>query len=298
MSYSGIEFYKCAVEPELGLLGIECDDGEQFICMDLNTRQVIFETSIWGKHLQHWVTNHDQKFLSLKTDRTTLKMFKFNAGDKSFKEDESLRIAVEDFIVYTQFDCSFENIFLLMNKNVLEKRSLNELNTVQLSIKLEEKVEATALGQMVLSSDGTVCALGGGNDKQYFYLVNFASREQHKMTSSILTDTYAPCFINGATEYVAVGAWGDVVEIWDIRKRQSVRTLDLVNGTCSASKNNILAFASSNGVLRLRDVRNWEVQHSKTFEGLYAYSLHLTADLKYLTIGGKGGDNCVVMKIK
>ena len=67
---------------------------------------------------------------------------------------------------------------------------------------------------------------------------------------------------------------------------------------CSASSSNILAFGSDQGVLRLWDVRSWEVVHEETFDGLQAYSLHLTNDLKYLTIAGIGDDKCIVMEIK
>ena len=111
------------------------------------------------------------------------------------------------------------------------------------------------------------------------------------MTSDVITDTFAPCFINGDTEFVAVGAF-EGTEIWDIRNNACMCM-------CSASTNNIFAFASYYGVLRLWDVRNWEVMYSSTFAGMQAYSLHLTPDLKYLTIAGTGdGDGCVVLEIK
>ena len=94
-------------------------------------------------------------------------------------------------------------------------------------------------------------------------------------------------------------AIGSKVEILSIKSKTSIRQLDLENGWCSTSTNNILAFATSKGLMRLWDVRNWEVVHSSTFDGLKAYSLHLTPDLKYLTIAGFGtGDKCVVMQIK
>ena len=57
---------------------------------------------------------------------------------------------------------------------------------------------------------------------------------------------------------------------------------------CSASTNNILAIATAGHYLGLWDVRTWEMFHSK----------HLTADLKYLTIGGNKGEKCIVMEIK
>ena len=90
-----------------------------------------------------------------------------------------------------------------------------------------------------------------------------------------------------------------MVEIWSIKSKTSIRKLDLGSSWCSTSTNNILAFATATGLMRLWDVRNWEVVHSSTFDGMQAYSLHLTPDLKYITIAGVGdGDKCVVMQIK
>ena len=107
--------------------------------------------------------------------------------------------------------------------------------------------------------------------------------------------------INGEAEYVAVG--GDRnqgVEIWDINSKRALQVLqtDSAYNQCLASTNNILAVASSDGNLRMWDVRNWEVFHSAQFS-MKPMSLHLTADSKFLTIGGdKGDSNCVVMEIK
>ena len=167
-----------------------------------------------------------------------------------------------------------------------------------LSIQLDEKTSGAALKQIALSNDGSACVIGGGNDKPYFYLIDLESQEQHKITSVIQEDTYAPCFINGGTELVAFGSRGKFVEVCDVSSKQSVKALDLVQGTSSASTHNILSFASQQGILRLWDIRNWEVVHSSTFDGLKAYSLHLTSDLTYLTIAGNGGDKCVVLQIK
>ena len=181
---------------------------------------------------------------------------------------------------------------------MLEKRSLTDVNEVTLSIKLEEKVVGTAGNQMILSSDGSVCAIGGGNDNPHFYLIDLESRDQHKLVSASAVHSHAPCFINGNTAFVAVGGWDSSVEVWDIKTQKSVRTLDLVGGISSASVHNLLAFGSNKGILCLWDVRNWEVVHSSTFDGLQAYSLHLTSDLRYLTIAGIGGDKCIVLEIK
>merc|ERR1712154_257202 len=108
---------------------------------------------------------------------------------------------------------------------------------------------------------------------------------QQKLVSKMMSHSLAPCFINGDNEYVALGS-DPGVEVWDLSKKESLRKLDIDDGLCSASINDILAFASYGGELRMWDVRNWEMVQSITFGGLKSRSLYLTADLKYLTIGG------------
>ena len=89
------------------------------------------------------------------------------------------------------------------------------------------------------------------------------------------------------------------VEIWDIAKKERVKRLGMNGGHASTSTNEILAFASGEGVLQLWDVRNWEMFYSQTFKGMTAYSMDLTVDAKYLAIGGcRGNDKCVVLKIQ
>merc|ERR1712087_436014 len=124
-----------------------------------------------------------------------------------------------------------------------------------------------------------MCAIGGGYCKAYFYVINLESKEQQKLTSTNLGHSFAPCFINGGTEYVAVGG-ASGFEIWEIKTQQSVKKLGDANIGCMASTNNILAVGTMKGLLQLWDVRSWEMFHSRKFEGLYAYSLHLTADSK------------------
>ena len=200
-----------------------------------------------------------------------------------------------------EFDRIFQNIFILKNKEVLERRSIDEVSEVVMSIKLKQKVDTSAASkQLSLSDDGTMCAIGGGYTS-HFYLVNLESKAQHKLTSKTLRQTRAPCFINGATAFVAVGGGDEQgVEIWDLAKKEANQLFKVDSGYigCMTSTNNILAVASSNGKLQLRDVRNWDVFYSSEFEGLYTYSLHLTADSQYLTIGGQLGDQCVVMKVQ
>ena len=211
-----------------------------------------------------------------------------------------MKISVKGSISYSEFDSTFEQIFILKDFEVLEKRSMDAVDVVSLCIKLKEKVSSCYSKQLVLSNNGTVCAIGGGQLENYFFFVDLESSAQHKLTSGDLTYAYAPCFINGGTKFVAVSGYnydGQGVEIWNIAKKQRVKRLGMNVGRSSASTNNILAFASKKGVLQLWDVRNWEMFYSQTFEGMTAYSLDLTANTKYLTIGGQCGDNCVVLEI-
>ena len=160
---------------------------------------------------------------------------------------------------------------------------------------MEKRVSPVITKQLALSNDGTVCAIGGGHGNP-LYLIALESKTQHKLTSDVLKATFAPCFINGDTEFVAVGGSGKM-EVWDIKNKKPVKVLD-GEGSATASTNNILAVGRA-GVLELWDVRNWEMFYSSDFEGLDPKSLHLTSDSKYLTIAGKeGGDKCVVLEIK
>ena len=102
------------------------------------------------------------------------------------------------------------------------------------------------------------------------------------------------------TEQLAVGGWKTQgVEIWDIKTRKPIKRLtDNYGGIqCSASTNNILAFGTWNREFQLFDVRNWESIHSQKL-ALRPWSMHLTINSKYLTIGGFHGEKCVVMEIK
>ena len=66
--------------------------------------------------------------------------------------------------------------------------------------------------------------------------------------------------------------------------------------TTTFSVGNVLAVGGSDKVLRLYDVRNWELIHSKEYE-MQIQSLQLTSDLKHLVMCGRGGELCIVMQI-
>ena len=155
---------------------------------------------------------------------------------------------------------------------------------------------------MTVSEDGSMAAIRGGRNNQYFYFVDLVTSAQHKLKTKALSEgTLSPCFINGNSELIAIGGRnGQGAEIWDIGSKAHLRTLETGAGSvvCTTSTNNILAICTAKGVLQLCDVRSWDMFYSSTFQGMQPRSLHLTADLKFLTIGGIDGVQCVVMEIK
>ena len=164
---------------------------------------------------------------------------------------------------------NFEHILILKDGKVLEKRSLNQVEIVSLSIELDEKVTFMSMKQLSLSNDGKTCVIGCGRGKQHFYLIDLEQNVQHKLTSGTHTGTYCPCFINGQCAYVAVGGrTGEGVEVWSVKQKSATKLLKVDNqGTTRSmtSTNNILAVSSGVGNLYLWDVRNWEVFYTKTF---------------------------------
>ena len=307
LTYDGNYFNKCCMNSELGLLVLNCGHTSKLrtiYCVDVASKSVIFEQESRRHHNHHWIVIKDQHYLCLQTSNSsscsTLSMYRFKRADKSFQEDFSPEIQVAGLIPFCEFDKKFENIFILKDYEVLEKRNITDANTVITSINLDEKVTHSYLRQMTLSDDGSVCAIGGGANS-YFYLIHLETKSQHKLSSKVMEKTFCPCFINGDTDYVGIGGYyTNDVEIWDVKKKEAFKVL-LVgeNVCCMTSTNNILAVAATQGDLQLWDVKKWEKFFSFKFEGLPPTSLHLTSDSKYLTVAGReGGDKCVVLELK
>lgn len=316
LALTGLHYRKAAVDSELGLLALKEDnDGGQhnmdgnLYCVNLSSGDIIFETPGKGCHTHHWLTRQQKRYLSLQTAWNVVKMFEIDAVGKSFDEDESLRLCLghSDKISYIEFDRTCEHIVFLKTGSVehihdttmtLELRAVDNINETVMSIELDGIMQYTSRAkQMALSDDGTLCAVGGGWTKNYFHLIDLQTAVQHKMTSKELKRTYLPCFINGKTDLMAMG--DEHVEIWDIKTQRAIQILffgkNLILGT--ASTNNILAVATLDGHLGLWNVLNWEKFFSKEFS-MEPLSLYLSADLKYLTIAGNGGEKCIVMEIK
>jgi len=87
------------------------------------------------------------------------------------------------------------------------------------------------------------------------------------------------------------------VEIWDIVNGVSLRVIDLGHTMFTLalhSVNNVLAVGGSDQTIKLYDVRSWDIVQTKRYN-VSIYSIHLTQDMQYLTVGGMGG--CFVEKL-
>eukprot|EP01084_Bolivina_argentea_P011074 20699_1 len=116
MSNTSKEMYKCSVDTDLRLLGMETD--EWFECMNIDTKEVIFEQKCKlddkGRHCHSWIVINNEKYISLQTDMNIIKMFKVLKKNNmfEFEEDEAYRITYDkmDSINFCEFDKNFENI--------------------------------------------------------------------------------------------------------------------------------------------------------------------------------------------
>jgi len=312
--------YKSSIDSDLNLLamngGSNVTNPDKLFCVDMTTNEVIFEHEACGRYTHHWITIDDQKCLSLQTTPNTISVFKVSNEDHKFVEDESMRIVLddEDVINFCEYDQSFDHIFTVRNSSILEKRAMKDVNTVSMSIELENHIGDSVSKLLSLSRDGRYCVIGGagnmagsGKKRNFFYLIDLSTEIQTKLISDKLTNTLAPCFVDGDSEFVAIGGTkGEGVEIWSVVDKQMVRHIapgDDAFVSCTYSANGILAvgFCSrSNGVyLQLYDVRSWQTIYHQTYE-MTPRSLFLTADSKYLAAGGgswRNSERCIILKI-
>jgi len=319
--------YKCAVDIESKLLSIMSSklaggsgnphsSDKRFFCINMETRKVVFENRIEGFHSHHWLTLNEQKFLSLQTAKNAIQLFSVDVEHKSVGSNEyTLALEEEDVINFYEFDRSFQNIFILKNNNILEKRSIIFDQRIA-TIELEEEIGRSVSKMLSLSNDGSLCVVSSKDS--YFHLIDVANQIQSKLVSNSLTRTYAPCFINGDSGSVAVGgSSGEGVEIWDVQQKQPVQHIEIDGKfiTTTFSVNNILAvghylsggFGTKQGALKLYDVSNWELFYWSEF-WMVPRSVHLTSDARYLTVGGCAttgsstgrvgkSEKCVVLEI-
>merc|ERR1719361_1704312 len=162
---------------------------DNFFCVDLETKKLIFQHSACGRYTHHWITVNDQKYLSLSTTNNTISMFRVS-DDHQFEEDESMKITLDgdDVINFYEYDQSVEHIFIVRNYSILEKRALSDLNTVTMSVELDNRIGTSISKLFVLSNDGKFCVIGTGNSHTYssnssnfFYLISLETQQQFKL---------------------------------------------------------------------------------------------------------------------
>merc|ERR1719300_2351434 len=141
---------------------------DTFYCADMNTKQLVFKRSAFGQFSHHFITVNDQKYLSLQTAKNTISMFTVS-DDLQFQEDESMKITLDDddTINFCEYDQSFDHIFIVRNSSILEKRALNDLSTVTMSIELENRIGDSASKLLALSNDGRFCVLGAAGSTNH-----------------------------------------------------------------------------------------------------------------------------------
>eukprot|EP01084_Bolivina_argentea_P318098 551587_1 len=255
------EVGKCSVDSSLGLLAVESKG--KISCIDIEKKKEIF-TETRDKtltdnemHSHRWIVIDGQKYFAIQWSQNTIRFFKIKQDDNSFTEAKKLRICLDemDTITCCEFDETFENIIIVKNGETLEKRAIKNSDNVLISIKLETKIDSSFGTKILsLSNDGNWCIIGGGYEISYFYLIQIDTKIQYKLSSTNLDSTYSPCFVNGDPKFCVVGSRYGKFEIWDVKKRVSIKLLNL--GTDEAvvsltSTNNILAVGSGDQILSL-----------------------------------------------
>ena len=103
------------------------------------------------------------KYLSLQTTSNMFKMFRFSAKNKSFEEEEALRLCLGEgyMINFTEFDERFEHIFIVKNSKVLEKRKIGMVDEVVMSVNLKESGRVSRCWFRPPGSRRWYCLFGG-----------------------------------------------------------------------------------------------------------------------------------------
>jgi len=298
--------YKGAVQTDPGLLTVVSQESfawsnKQCLCVDMESKKVVFKTKCHadGCHANHWVTFENRLFLSVPTKKNVVSFFAVDSVSKQLSEDDALKIVLpeSDNIDFVEFDNAFENVFIIKNGRTLEKRLVGGGDEVTMSLRLNTEVESGGDKNLSLSEDGKFCAIGGGWTKKMWHLVDIATQQQYELESKILENSFTPCFIGGGSQLIAVGG-GVQFEIWDLNQREAINAVEFdgYNVGCMCSTGNILAMGSADKNVRLYDTRSWELLLTKHCD-MIPKSLHLTTDLRYLTVGGLQGEQCVVLKL-
>merc|ERR1719499_2116713 len=95
-----------------------------------------------------------------------------------------------------------------------------------MTITLENPLGLSNSKLLSLSNDGKFCVIGAGA-KAYFYIIALETQQQFKLTPKNLTKSLAPCFINGASNLVAVGGYTtEGVEIWSVEDKELIHHIE------------------------------------------------------------------------
>jgi len=307
------KYSSCCAQSELELLCVKPTWRKVVSCIDMVTRKVVFETksdAAYGEDRRyingdtvHWLNINDRHYLSVQSSKNVIKFFSVDPVTKRFTEDQSLRITLPntDVLKYAVFDQNAEHVFLLKNDKVFEQHAVSGGNGVVMTLTLNEVIEGdNVCKQIAVSNDGTLCAIAGGEKRPYWYLIDILGQKQMKITSQNVQNSYAPCFVNGDNELIVIGA-EKKFEVWNLQNMSSLKVIGAKKGVWSTcSVNNLLAVGVDDGNMYLYDVKTWNMIYSKKYE-MRIFTLHLTSDLKYLTVAGGGTPNaelCVVLNLK
>merc|ERR1712228_1028818 len=325
--------HKCSVDPETQLLGVE--GLTKFRCIDLKTKTCIFEIDHYakGQHFSHhWIRYQGKKYVTVQTEKNIVKLYEVKKN-KKIVEDKDLQIKSNENeeIKLLEFDQNFECFVLIIEGKTkltkgdfpkpyhrLQQHKIEDVRKKLLlpenclmKMELEEMIRLTAKRkQMALSNNAQSVLIAGGDATKHFYWIDLKKKKQHKLVSNKLYNTFAPCFINGDDERCAIGDESGKIEIWSLVQMRALKLIDAFPSGAtqfSSYQHNVVGMVSSQNVLcaccntakivKLFDTNNFDELFSMKYK-LDPSSLHLTQDLKYLTIGGRKNEMCTVYNVK
>eukprot|EP01084_Bolivina_argentea_P061668 112729_1 len=202
-------------------------------------------------------------------------------------------------ITYFLFDGKGDNIIIILNKNEIEKRSIENSTQIIVNMKLKNSITFGQSKRLELSKSGNYCGIATKTSN--FLLVDLKNNKQKIFNTLKIVKTLSPCFIGGNDKLLAIASSNGEIEIWDIINGKCIKYLKASTKQISwlYSIHNILASVGDEKILKVYNTNNWSVMYNQSvpFDG-DAVSLTLSANLKYLTITGDGGDVGIIYEIK
>merc|ERR1719361_2100350 len=99
----------------------------------------------------------------------------------------------DDTINFCEYDQSFEHIYIVRNSSILEKRTVSDLNSVEMSIELENQIGSSVSKLFALSDDGKFAVIAAAGNpartntrSNFFYLISLETQEQFQLTTANL----------------------------------------------------------------------------------------------------------------